>query len=175
VPGLFTGDIGTTSGTPVVEDGQLQLSHGQVVTATYHDANDSNGQPAVSTDTATADCEGPVVSAITLDIPGPQPVVMFETDEPATVRLLYSQTCGDPDPCVAARYKLEMNHSAIFSDVQQYTQYFFFIEATDALGNLTVDDNTGQCYTFTTNGPTDVYVPAEYPTIQASRFLFLQR
>jgi subtilisin family serine protease len=38
--GFFMGTILTASGEPNTEDGLLQLSHGESITVTYHDAND---------------------------------------------------------------------------------------------------------------------------------------
>ena len=53
------------------------------------------------------------------------------------------------------------------SGVSPKTDYFYIVEAADAVGNKTVDDSSGTCYAFTTDeGPRDIYVPTEYSTIQ---------
>ena len=95
-PWLFTGTIRTSSEAVIAEDGTLQLSHGQIITATYYDAKDGSGNPAAATVTATADCESPQIFNVQLDVPGPEPTVTFQTDEPATARVLCGLACGEP-------------------------------------------------------------------------------
>jgi len=51
--GIFTGSIGTAEAVVVTEDGTLQVWHGETITATYQDADDGTGSPAVAEDTAT--------------------------------------------------------------------------------------------------------------------------
>jgi len=166
VAGIFTGTISTVSGVPNIGDGQLQLSHGQIITATYHDANDGTGKPAISTDTATADCQDSTIFNVQIDARGPVPAVSFETGEPTTALILYSQTCGDPNSVVAIDPLLTTSHVIKLSPVSPQTDYFFIVEANDAVGNHTIDDNMGRCYALTTDGAGDIHVPAQYPTIQ---------
>ncbi|MHC4659606.1 MAG: S8 family serine peptidase [Planctomycetota bacterium] len=164
--GIFAGSISTSSGYPSIEDGQLQLSHDQIITATYYDTNDGTGGAATVTDTAVGDCEEPVIFNVEIDVPGPAPTITFETEEPTTARVLYSQACGDPNYSVATGVFPTTSHMIQLSDVSPETNHFFIIEANDAVGNHTVDNNTGWCYAFTTDGPGDIYVPAQYYTIQ---------
>jgi subtilisin family serine protease len=164
--GIFVGEISTSPGDPIVEDGQLQVSHGQIITATYDDANDGTGMAATVTDIASADCQYPVILSVEIDVPGPEPVVTIGTDKPTTARVLYSSACGATDHMVASGSGLTVNHSIGLLSVSPETDYFFIVEVNDFVGNQTTDSNIGGCYTFTTNGPGDIYVPAEYPTIQ---------
>jgi hypothetical protein len=50
--GTFTGSIATSETTIVVEDGTVQVIHGDTLTVTYYDADDGTGSPATSQDTA---------------------------------------------------------------------------------------------------------------------------
>jgi subtilisin family serine protease len=165
--GVFTGTISTAWGDPNIEDGILQISHGQIITAIYKDANDGTGNSATATDTAQADCRAPVISNMVIEPAGPEPKVTFETNEPSTVRVLCGLNCAGPYIIIAEDPVFTRGHVIRLPGVQAETDYFFVVEATDAVGNMRVDDNNGLCYTFTTDGgPRDIYVPREYPTMQ---------
>ena len=166
-PWLFTGTILTSPDAVTIEDGTLQLSHGNLITATYLDGDDGTGNPAAATVTATADCEGPQIFNVQVDVPGPEPTVIFQTNEPTTARVFCGLTCGQPYIIGANSLILSDSHAIKLTGVIPKTDYFFIIEAADAVQNKTLDDNTGNCFTFTTDeGPRDIYVPAEYNTIQ---------
>ncbi|MHC4499615.1 MAG: S8 family serine peptidase, partial [Planctomycetota bacterium] len=164
--GIFEGGIELSVDATVIEDGALQISHGQVITATYHDANDGTGNPATATDIADVDCEPPVVSNVRIGLPGCLPKVTFETDEPTRAYVLWGPSCAEANAVQGSYSGLSTIHAARLSGVSPETDYFFMIEATDAGGNTTVDNNSGQCYAFTTTGPGDIFVPADEPTIQ---------
>jgi subtilisin family serine protease len=166
-PWLLAGTIHTSSESVIAEDGTLQLSHGQIITVTYVDGDDGSGNPAEATVTTTADCEGPEIFNVQVDALGPEPTVTFETNEPATVRVLAGLACGDVNFIEASSSILATSHTIKLTGVSPKMDYFFIIEAVDAVGNQTVDDNVGDCFTFTTDeGPRDIYVPSEYLTIQ---------
>jgi len=166
-PWIFTGTIYTSSDTIITEDGTLQLSHGNLITATYLDGDNGTGNPSAATVTATADCEGPQIFNVQVDVPGPEPTVIFQTNEPTTARVSCGLTCGQPYIIEANSLTLSTNHSIKLTGVVPKTDYFFIIEAVDAVLNTTLDDNAGNCFKFTTDeGPRNVYVPAEYSTIQ---------
>jgi predicted outer membrane repeat protein len=171
-PWFFAGTINTSSEAVTIQDGTLQLMHGQIITARYYDTYEISSQTAETTATATADCEGPQIFNVQVEVPGPEPTVIFQTNEPATARVLYSLACGDVNVIEANSLILTAGHSIKLTEVSPKTQYFFIIEATDAVGNKTLEDNNNGCFTFTTDeGPREIYVPAEYPTIQeAVRF-----
>jgi len=166
IPGIFFGTIAAVSDVPVVEDGLVQVSHGGLISVTYDDANDGTGNPATVTETAIIDCQEPVIFNLWIDGAGPVPKVHFETDEPATSRVLYSQDCTEPEPSVAEDTTLAVSHIIELSGVAPDTDYFLILEAADAAGNEAIDDNAGDCYQFTTDGPGDIYVPQQYQTIQ---------
>ena len=164
--GIFAGGISLESGPPNTEDTILQVSHGQVITATYNDTDDGTGNPATVTDTAQVDCEPPVIFNVNIDAPGPEPTVTFQTDEPSSARVLYATFCPSADYTVEDNPILTTNHTIILKTVSPETDYFFVIEAEDAFGNQVTDDNSGNCYSFTTNQAVDLYVPNDHSTIQ---------
>jgi predicted outer membrane repeat protein len=68
-----------------------------------------------------------------------------------------------PRVCLLVR----VSHTIKLTGLSPKTDYFYIIEAADAVGNKTVDNNTGGCFAFTTDeGPRDIYVPVQYSTIQ---------
>ena len=164
--GVFTGTITTASGDPNIEDGTVQISHDEIIIAIYVDADDGTGDWAIAIDTAEADCEGPAIFDVEIDVPGPEPTVTFETDEPAAARVLCGMACGEPEDIIVTDPTLTTSHALKLKGVYPETDYFFIIEATDVVGNKTVEDNEGQCYRFTTTGLTDIYVPSQCLTIQ---------
>jgi len=168
LPGVFSGLIQSDSGAPVINDGKVQLEDGQHLTVTYEDLDDGRGRSAIVSDTAVADCRPPVISNVRIDAEGPEPTVMFETDEPTTAFVLCELNCGGPYNIRQVGSTLAKEHTVVLRDLQPYTDYFFVIQAYDVAGNETIDSNDGNCYSFTTTGPADMYVPSQYPTIQAA-------
>jgi len=166
-PRLFTGTITTSSDAVTTEDGTLQLSHNKLITATYLDGDDGTGNPTAITAVAKADCEGPQIINVNVDVPGPEPTVIFQTNEPTAVRVFCSLACGESYIIEANSLILSDSHAVKLTGVIPKTDYFFTIEAVDVVQNKTLDDNAGSCFTFTTDeGARDVYVPTEYNTIQ---------
>jgi hypothetical protein len=164
--GAFIGYIDTEFGEPNVEDGRLQLSHLQVITATYEDQDDGTGSPATVTDTAYADCQAPVVYNVAIDVPGPEPMVTFATNEPTRAYVQVSLGCGEPFIMERSSLGFATAHQINLKGVSAYTDYFFVIEVSDVAENETIDDNNSLCYPFTTTGPGNIYVPGQYSTIQ---------
>lgn len=165
--GIFVGTITTGPADPNVEDNTLQLSHGEIITALYEDADDGTGNPATVTDTAAVDCEGPAIFNIRVDAVGPEPGIIFDTDEDTTARVMCGIVCGDDYFIMGEDSTLGASHTVILVGVVPETDYYFIVEAADRVGNLTVDDNGGACYMFTSDeGPRDALVPDMYGTIQ---------
>jgi len=59
--GVFEGSIATAQEAVVTADGTVQAGHGDVITATYEDADNGTGSPSVSQDTATVTGSAQVV------------------------------------------------------------------------------------------------------------------
>jgi subtilisin family serine protease len=165
--GIFTGTFPTHSGDPNVGDNTLQVFHGEIITAVYEDADDGTGNPATAADTAVVDCQDPAIFNLQVDAVGPEPRIIFETDEETTARVLCGTVCGDNYFIVGEDSTLGTLHTVILFGVVQETDYYFIVEAEDRVDNLTVDDNGGACYMFTSDvGPRDILVPDMYGTIQ---------
>ncbi|MFC1781985.1 S8 family serine peptidase [Planctomycetota bacterium] len=166
--GIFRGTI-MTSGAPVtVNDGVLQVSHGEDITVIYQDLDDGNSDPVQAIDTAVIDGIDPIIFNVQIMAAGPEPVITFETDEPTQTRVNCGRSCTEPNDIIRIFTMLTTSHSFNLKGVLPHTDYYFIIEAIDVAGNKTVDDNAGLCYALTTTGPNDIYVPGGRPTIQAA-------
>ncbi|MBN2561984.1 MAG: S8 family serine peptidase [Phycisphaerae bacterium] len=141
--------------------GVLQVAHGDTITATYNDADDGTGNPAVVQDTATTDCQGPVISNVhVINIDFDTATVTFDTDEPANGTVRYGLSCGalsgsEGEP------GYQGSHSIVLSGLAPITPYFFAVDAEDEGGNSSTDDNGGACYSFTTLDMPDACQDAE--------------
>jgi hypothetical protein len=147
-------------------DGILQVTDGDIISVSYYDVNDGTGNSATVTDTAAIDCVPPVISNIQMDVRGPVPIVTFDSNEQTTGEVLCGLTCGGPYNFEGEDAEARTTHTIEVSSLSPYTTYYFIVTANDVAGNQTVDSNAGNCYSFTTSGPGDIYVPQDYPTIR---------
>ena len=161
----FEGSIETSEQTVTVSDGYLQVSHGDVITVVYEDMNSGLGDPNIVIQTASADCVGPVISDLQNDIPGPEPKVLFHTDELSTAAVRYGQSSGSLNQ-VSEVDVAELTHLVRLMNVLPMTTYYYQIEAEDIAGNTTIDNNNGQYYTLETDSPHDIFIPADANTLQ---------
>lgn len=148
--GIFVGSIATTAAAVVGGNGSLDVAHGQTLTATYNDANSGSGNPATVQDTAGIDCIAPVISDVTaIGIGGGQAAVTLTTDEIATVQVRYGSSCGSLTQTQVGT-GAGTTHQVDLVGLSPLTQYFFAVDASDAVANTASDDNGGSCYSFTT-------------------------
>ncbi|MHC4621349.1 MAG: S8 family serine peptidase, partial [Planctomycetota bacterium] len=168
MPWIFTATIYISTPPVEVEDGVLQVSHGQTITGTYYDSDHGSGTPATLEASAATDCEAPaVVSVEATDVYSSSAKIRFRTNEPTTGLLRCGLTCGAPYAMVRHDPTWETSHTFVLTELKSETTYYFEIEAVDSVGNQTTDDANGQCYTFTTpSTPPPIHVPGQYPTIQ---------
>jgi hypothetical protein len=151
----FVGSISIEAATPVTEDGKLQVSHGETITAWYWDEDTGSGSPDAVIDTALIDCEPPVISGVLAVGLAPGVVrVSFDTDETSFATINYGTQCGVL-PNTAESGPAAEAHEIILTRLQPETQYFFTVEATDLVGQTSLDDNDGSCYSFVTGPPED--------------------
>ena len=160
--GVFGGSINSEAGAVVVGDGILNVSDGETATATYNDASDGTGSPAVLQDTALVDCAGPVVSDIEAKSgDGSSADISFLTNEPASVQIRFGASCGVLDQTASAS-GLATSHDVALSGLSPLTQYFYVIDATDAAGNVSTDDNGGACHSFATEDEANDYFTEQF-------------
>jgi hypothetical protein len=148
--GLFEGTAQLANSTPFANDGILQIANAVGMEVIYEDAKNSNGNPTLVTDTAQIDCESPVLISMDTALVGLNRVrITFETSEPSDATVWYGTSC-DIDVMQPVASATGTTHNVELTSLEAETQYAFHIEMTDAAGNVSVDDNNGACYAFST-------------------------
>jgi subtilisin-like proprotein convertase family protein len=147
---IFKGTIATASSTPVHGDGVLSVAAGDTITATYTDALDCNGSTnVVYNATAPVDCTAPTIASVyATSITGSTANIVWTTNEASNSVVHYGTT--PPGSLTASSATLVASHSVGLTGLVECTQYYYWVESTDAAGNTAVNNNGGAYYTFTT-------------------------
>jgi Peptidase C13 family len=146
--GHFEGTISTAEGSPSA-DGILQIVHADTITATYDDEDFGGQGPMTVIDTATADCEPPVISNVASGgLTYQSAVITWTTDEPSTSRVEYGLNMGLGS--IEESDELVMDHSVELGGLDDCTTYYFKVVSADEAQNEAEDDNGGALYTFQT-------------------------
>jgi hypothetical protein len=128
----------------------LTVADGDILTATYHDADTGGGSGADKTVTAAIDCAGPAISAVTTVATHEAITVSFTTAEPGTTVVAYG-TSSPPASTVSAT-ALVTDHQITIPDLDPCGTYLIEVRSSDSLGNLAFDDNGGAYYEVVTAG-----------------------
>jgi hypothetical protein len=148
-PGTFSGSLPTASGSPLPNDGTLEVSDSSVITATYDDADDGSGKPATVTAIIRVDCSPPTLSNVRVSaLAGDRATVSVDANEPAALSLEYGFSCDQLQG--TATSNLSPTPSVSLSGLYEGVVYYYALVATDSVGNATRDDNGGSCYSFET-------------------------
>jgi fibronectin type 3 domain-containing protein len=138
----FVGSISTSPGPAVAGDGILQTQNGEPLTGTYHDADNGTGSPAVSFQTATADCAAPgYLSVQVTNVTDTGAIVQWTTSEPSTGKVDWGTT-----PALGTTVTdntLGTSHQATLSTIAECARFYFRVTSTDAYGNTRVADQAG--------------------------------
>ena len=166
--GEFTGTFPTTSAPPVNGDGQLSVTHGDTITVRYVDASYC-GTPDVNVDkTATADCQGPVISNVqAVNITDTSADITWDTNENANSRVTYG-TSIPPTTNQDDLTNYVLAHSVGLSGLSSCTTYYYSVTSADIAGNSTTDTNGGGYYSFITSGRSYVLGPDDVEGGQGS-------
>jgi uncharacterized repeat protein (TIGR01451 family) len=153
--GRYSGTVPTGAVPPVNGDGVLSVSHADVLTVTYVDADDGAGGSNVTvTDNADTDCAPPVISSVQSSaVTGSAASITWDTDEPAdsTVNYGLSPPGGSSDYDAA----LVTAHDVRLRNLAECSTYYYWVASTDSVGNAASDDNLGTFYTFETGKKTE--------------------
>jgi len=131
--------------------GVLAVAAGETITVTYVDADDGmGGVNVVVTADAGIDCTAPVLSNVATSNLSPVGVsVSFNADEPVTGTILYGTSCGSLNDS-ASSGSASTSISVDLDGLEDDTTFFFAVQGEDVAGNVSVNDNGGSCYSFTT-------------------------
>lgn len=155
--GVFSGSLAIAEGEPV-SDGVLQVSSGDLVTVTYNDEDDGTGSERTVVALATIDCTGPTISNVHVsNIQDTGATIEWTTDEPTESIVEYGPACGF---LISSAHSSAVvtQHSLSLSGLERGATYYFRVIASDASGNMTIDDQNGSCYSFSTLSGTPVVI-----------------
>ena len=141
-PGLFEGSITLVGG--VAATNQLRVQNGDTITAAYFDASAGSNVTA----TASIDTVPPVISDVAATTDYSNAKVTWLTSKPADSSVQYGVS-PLPDHASYAS-ALVTNHSVTVSGLSANRIYYYQVVSRDQAGNTTVDDNSGNLYTFQT-------------------------
>ncbi|MBN1295372.1 hypothetical protein JXA80_01240 [bacterium] len=128
--------------------GFLLLAHDDTITAVYHD-DDCEGAPRDVNDTAGADCQGPVITGVTVEwVSTNTASLSWTTDEASDTRVFYGTAV--PPTTEYYNHRMVTDHAVLLEELDDCTQYRFYVTSTDAGGNIASDNNGGSYYSFTT-------------------------
>ena len=152
----FVGSIAiSTTDNP----GVLWAVDGDVITATYIDADDGEGgYGVVVTATASVDCSAAAISGVRAENIGATSAdVTFDADEPVKATVFYGLSCDAlTNQVVASEFSVAPVVS--LAGLTQDTTYYYAVQGEDAAGNTTYDNHDGMCYALrTAPGPQVIY------------------
>jgi len=147
-PGLFRGSITVVdSSSPGSQPGQLLTRNGETLRAEYLDASTSS---AVRT-TAVVDTNAPAITGVEVAPDYESARISWSTSETTDALIqvgespLLGRAAYDPVPGT--------DHAVEITGLRPDRQYFFQVVSRDAAGNVRIDNNGGQYFTFQTLKP----------------------
>lgn len=147
--GIFNGTFSIAAIPPVSGDGTLSVSAGDTVTVSYFDADDGNGQSHTVTDTALVDCTAPLITGVAaMNVSGNSADIIWTTNEAANSRVHYGLT--PPGSSLQSDTALVTSHSIHLTGLSPCSSYIYWVDSTDAAGNLGSNNNGGAYFSFQT-------------------------
>jgi len=139
--GLFTGNVVTATG-PALPDGILQVSHGDLITATYQDANPL----ATRLFTARTDLQPPVITNVIVTNRLARAEVRWTTDESAASIVRYGPNASLL--LAATNTGFSTSHAVTLEGLVPGTTNYLKMICTDVAGNTSTNDNGGALFQF---------------------------
>ncbi len=142
--------VGTLPLGLVDAPGTLRIAAGDLIEATYVDADDGQGGLNVTvTSQATVDCSPPTIDAVRTESVGARDAtVAYDTNEVVGSVVRYGTSCGALGQ--SAGGSPSSTPVVELAGLMPSTTYYYDVTATDLAGNAASDDNGGACYTFST-------------------------
>ncbi len=146
--GRFQGAISTLLGSPVGGDGKISVANDDTINVHYVDAS-SCGAPNVPVNkSATIDCSSPAITNV-YALPGNGRATLgWNTSEAASGILHYGTSL--PTSSTANTTGASLAHAVTLTGLADCTTYYYWIESTDASGNVTTSNGGGGYFAFTT-------------------------
>ncbi len=151
--GVFTGSVSLVTGPAAI--GQIKVAHGGLVKVSYADASPQR----IFETTAQIDLVAPIISGINATNRFGREVITWLTDEPASIKLFFGTQALEQG---ITNNVLNESHEVRLPPLPPGKTNYFAIEAVDAAGNTTRDDNGGRLYAFVTAPPAKVLLVNHY-------------
>lgn len=146
--GQFQGTISTFSGAPVHGDGKISVTDADTLSVQYVDAS-SCGAPNVPIGkTAAIDCVPPTIGNVQAVAASGSATIGWTTSEAARGVVHYGTTVATPSAVPDAT--LSTSHTGTLNALADCTRYYYWIESTDAAGNVAATNAGGGYFAFTT-------------------------
>jgi hypothetical protein len=145
--GIFRGTLSFVATNSLDPAGELRVSPNDTIVATYFDA-----APGISvTFTARVETIPPVISNRGIEEGYVDAFVYWDTSEPADALVQF----GESPLLGRTAYvpTLTTSHEVYLQELEPNRTYYYRIISRDNAGNVTVDDNNGEPYTFDTLVP----------------------
>lgn len=154
LPGHFRGTITLSATAGADNNGILNTTASDSITAIYNDANTAANVPGQSTDSAQLDCSPPVISNVRVGYAGVNAAeIRFETSEVSEGSAFIGSTCGGASNEESGG--VSDSHRIVFTGLEPNTTYRFRVSARDDGGNEIQDNAGGACYSLTTTASED--------------------
>jgi hypothetical protein len=149
-PGVFQGMINLTVATGSGDLEALPAAAGDRIWIEYADVSEETTLRAE----AAIDLDPPSISGATVNPGFQSATVAWETSEPTDALVQLWESSADL-PINRTFYRPEptMDHTLVLSGLKPGRTYYFQVVVRDAAGNVTVDDNAGDRYSFQTQQP----------------------
>ena len=141
--GLFTGYLNLVPG--VAGAGQLRVTNGDSITATYVDTSPASNVVA----TAIVDTVPPVITNVAAATDYYNAQITWKTSKPTDSAVQFDEV-SQPPANVVYSATLVTNHSVSLNNLLPNRVYHYSVISRDQAGNTTVADNGGNYFTFTT-------------------------
>ena len=144
----FVGSILTTSQPPVGGDGKLSVAQGGTINARYVDAS-ACGVPNVNVDKAAGvDCVAPSITNLQAAPAANTAAVTWTTSETATGIVHYGTSV--PTAGQASDSAMVTGHAVTLTGLSPCTTYYYWVQSSDAAGNLAASNAGGGYGAFVT-------------------------
>ena len=135
----------------VVLGQDIQATEGDELTLTYVDADDGQGGSNVDvTDSAIVDCTTPEIKSVSVsEVLTREASIVLSTNELTQANVYFGLDCDELNDSASSNQMLSI-HEVRLTGLLDNTTYYFAVEAVDGAGNTIMEDNSGNCFTFTT-------------------------
>jgi hypothetical protein len=139
--GSFTSSVATLTGA-AVNDGKLQIAHGNQIEVRYFDASANANESTFG----VADFVAPIITSVQATNEFGLTVISWTTDEPATSTVRYNTNSTLNKTATSSALTTE--HSIGLSGLIAGRTYFFHVASTDEAGNTSTNNNSGVLFSF---------------------------